>query len=168
MEYVEGRTLRNYLDEKFTSMNWLIKCDLTTQILSALRSMHRTGIVHEDLNPNNILVHQDSIKISDFGLSRRFKDQISYDTLPYDAPEVFNITGEISHSSEQIEKLKKCNVYSVGVLLWELYSGKKPFSDREYDAKLAEEIAQGLRENIVEGTPKEYSNIYTSKLFILF
>jgi serine/threonine protein kinase len=148
-------------------MDWEIKTTFALEISRAIESMHQKGIVHEDLNSNNILVHQDSILISDFGLSRRFKGQSLYDTLPYDAPEGFNITHENSHSSEQIEKLKKCNVYSVGVLLWEVSSGKKPFSDREYNANLAEEIAQGLRESIAEDTLKEYSNIYTSKLFIL-
>ncbi|GBC32495.1 Piwi domain-containing protein [Rhizophagus irregularis DAOM 181602=DAOM 197198] len=163
MSYTEGRTLRNYLNERFSLMGWEIKCRFACEISNAIRSMHNNGVVHEDLNSNNILVHQDSIRISDFGLSRRIKNKnkISYDTLPYDAPEVFNIKVEKWYSSKQIEKLKKCNVYSVGVLLWELYSGKIPFSDREYDANLAKEIAQGLRENIVEGTPEEYSNIYT-------
>ncbi|GBC00845.1 hypothetical protein RclHR1_39950001, partial [Rhizophagus clarus] len=159
---VEGGTLRNYLHEKFPSMDWQIKCKFAIEILSAIESMHEKGIVHEDLNSNNILVDRVSIKISDFGLSRRFKDQSSYDTLPYDAPEGFlNITNENLYSSGQIEKLKKCNVYSVGVLLWELSSGKRPFSDREYNADLEKEIAKGLRESIVEGTLKEYSNIYT-------
>jgi len=45
-----------------------------------------------------------------------------------------------------------------------LSSGKKPFADYEYDVALAIEISQkGLREDIIEGTPEEYSNLYTSK-----
>ncbi|GES99674.1 piwi domain-containing protein [Rhizophagus clarus] len=162
MDYAEGGTLRNYLNEKFSSMDWQSKCEFAFEIIMAIKSMHEEGIVHEDLNSNNILVHHDSIKISDIGLSRRFKDTSSYDTLPYDAPEgFFNIVNEKLHLSEQIEKLKKCNVYSVGVLLWEMSSGKKPFSDREYNTDLAKEIAQGLRESKVEGIPEEYFDICT-------
>ncbi|CAB4388303.1 unnamed protein product [Rhizophagus irregularis] len=123
-------------------MGWEIKCRFGCEISNAIRYMHINGVVHEDLNSNNILVHQNSIRISDFGLSRRIKNKskISYDALPYDAPEVFNIKVEKWYLPEQIEKLKKCNVYSVRVLLWELYSGKIPFPDREYNANLAKEI----------------------------
>ena len=59
--------------------------------------------------------------------------------------------------------MKKNDVYSIGVLFWELSSGKKPFADKEYDLFLAMEIAQGLREDVVKGTPEEYSNLYASK-----
>ncbi|CAB5388779.1 unnamed protein product [Rhizophagus irregularis] len=103
---------------------------------------------------------------ADFGLSKRIKstDQISFDTVPYDAPEGFNITGgilqDVNRENKQTEKLKKRDVYSTGVLLWELSSGKRPFTDKEYNISLAREIFQGLREGIVEGTPKEYSNLY--------
>lgn len=167
MGYAKGETLRNYLKEKFHIMDWQDKCSLAMELTCAIVSMHNEGIIHEDLNSNSILVVRDSIRIIDFGLSRRFKDQSLYDTLPYDAPERFNIISENLHSPEQIEKLKKCNVYSIGVLLWELTSGKRPFSDREYNENLADEITRGLRESIVEGTSEVYSNVYISKLFIL-
>src|SRR5688572_3089647 len=70
MDYTEGGTLRNYLSEKFSLMDWEIKCSFALEISAAIRSMHEKGIVHEDLNSNNIIVHKDSIRISDFGLSR--------------------------------------------------------------------------------------------------
>ena len=47
--------------------------------------------------------------------------------------------------------------------IWELSSGKKPFNDREYDLSLSADIIKGLRENIVEETPEDYFNLYTSK-----
>ncbi|GBC08282.1 hypothetical protein RclHR1_00800009 [Rhizophagus clarus] len=109
---------RNYLKGIFDGLaNY--RCIFAIELSCTIESMHKTGIVHEDLNSNNMLVDRVSIKISDFGRqSRRFKDQSSHDTLPYDAPEgFFNVTGEKSQKLEQIEKLKKCNVCRVGELL---------------------------------------------------
>jgi serine/threonine protein kinase len=60
----------------------------------------------------------------------------------------------------------KSDVYSVGVLLWEISSGLPPFDadDKQYhDVSLALEILQGLRETVVPDTPDEYVKIYTSK-----
>jgi len=108
------------------------------------------------------------------GLSKRIKDVNRtslnlFDTIPYTDPRGINIEERPSSTlgeEKQIEKYElneKSDVYSVGVLLWELSSGKKPFADKEYDSFLAKEIAQGLREAVVEGTPEEYYILYESK-----
>src|SRR5688572_6487596 len=120
-------------------------------------------MVHKDLHSSSIFIRQDSIKLADFGLSKRIKvmSQISinsFDTIPYNDPEVFkNVNSPDGNSpgeDKQVEKLKQSDVYSVGVIFWELSSGKKPFADREYDLFLAMEIAQGFREGIIESTPE--------------
>ncbi|POG75328.1 hypothetical protein GLOIN_2v990485 [Rhizophagus irregularis DAOM 181602=DAOM 197198] len=58
---------------------------------------------------------------------------------------------------------EKSDIYSIGVLLWEISSGQPPFyvEDEEYDVGLAVEISQGLRETVVPDTPEEYVKIYT-------
>lgn len=56
---------------------------------------------------------------------------------------------------------EKSDIYSIGVLLWEISSGQKPFSNVPYDFSLAVQISQGLRENIVPDTPIYYSKLYT-------
>ena len=60
----------------------------------------------------------------------------------------------------------KSDIYSIGVLFWQLSSGCRPFyhdDDVPYDASLTMEIMEGKRENAVEGTPAEYINLYTGK-----
>lgn len=174
-EYAEGSSLRNYLKEKFHSLNWQDKYGLAQQLSGAINYLYERGIVHKNLHSNSVLIHQDSIKLADFGLSKRIKDASRtslkfFDTIPYTDPQEINIEEKPSivlRKDKKIEKYElneKSDVYSVGVLLWELSSGKKPFAEREYDSNLAKEILQGLREVIVEGTPEKYSDLYSSKL----
>ncbi len=63
---------------------------------------------------------------------------------------------------------KKSDVYSVGILLWEISSGRPPFhiEGEQHDVSLIYEILQGLREKIIPGTPEDYINIYTGKYII--
>ncbi|EXX54863.1 Tpk3p [Rhizophagus irregularis DAOM 197198w] len=159
VEYAEGGTLRNYLEKNFLSLNWINKYELAIQLSVAVEFLHERGIVHKDLHSRSILVHQNSIRLADSGLSKRINNssQTWLDTIPYSDPRGFDIE---EMSSGAFELNEKSDVYSVGVLLWELSSGKKPFSDKVYNSFLAKEITQGLREVIVDGTPKGYYNLY--------
>jgi serine/threonine protein kinase len=98
------------------------------------------------------------IKLADFGLSRRL-DEVSNPT---------NIYGMVPYTDPQLFKYqkasKKSDVYSVGVLLWEISSGQKPFKsdDNCNQAVLIYKILDGKRETPISGTPMDYINIYTS------
>jgi hypothetical protein len=60
---------------------------------------------------------------------------------------------------------KKSDVYSVGVLMWQISSGREPFKDEgyDYDARLTLAILSGEREKVIDGTPFEYSELYRGK-----
>jgi serine/threonine protein kinase len=80
---------------------------------------------------------------------------VSYDIVPYMEPKrILDLKFPYTKSSD---------IYSFGVLMWELYSRKKPFAEKEYNSLFAMEINKGLRESILDGTPEKYSNLYTSK-----
>ena len=112
------------------------------------------------------------IKLADFGLSRRLTEasntvQDIFGTVPYIDPQYFK---KQSNDKNYILN-KKSDVYSVGVLLWEISSGQKPFESYNEScylkAKLLCEISNGKRELPIPDTPIDYVNIYESMSYII-
>jgi serine/threonine protein kinase len=107
--------------------------------------------------------------LADFGLSKRIEDSSNlqsklFGIIPYVDPKCFNGGSDL----EQTYSLnKKSDIYSVGVLLWEISSGQLPFKGKQYNIGLAFSILQGLRETPVANTPEDYIKVYTGKYYIL-
>lgn len=126
MEMVEGHTLREYLDEsgKFGVAQTL---QYLTAILGALAAAHKLGIIHRDIKPENILISNDGrIKIADFGLAH---GALIGSTMTAESSVVL---GSVSYlSPEQVQRGisdSRSDVYSTGILAYELLVGEKPFS----------------------------------------
>ncbi|CAI2167530.1 10074_t:CDS:2 [Funneliformis geosporum] len=141
-------------DDKYFALK-SFNFDTVKEIVEEFK-LHRIVDFHDNIiRLYGITKDLGSIKLADFGLSKRIGNSNTNRSkskvqgiLPYIDPKRFD------HVSNE-----KCDVYSVGVLLWELSSGKKPFDG--YDSfKLFLELSNGKRENIVDGTPEEYSNLY--------
>ncbi|EXX66379.1 uncharacterized protein OCT59_024435 [Rhizophagus irregularis] len=160
MEYADSGSLNNYLKENFEKLVWEDKLKFAYQLASAVSCLHDEDIIHRDLHSNSVLVNQDTIKLADFGLSKRIeastkKKKDLFGVVPYIDPKKF--------SNKSYSLNKKSDVYSIGVLLWEISSGKPPFylEEESYDDCLSVQIMQGHRETTVPDTPIEYVKLYT-------
>jgi serine/threonine protein kinase len=98
--------------------------------------------------------------LADFGLSKKIAEESSNATnifgiIPYIDPKSFN--------NQQYKLNEKSDMYSIGVLMWQISSGHKPFYDIKYDANLILGILNGKREKNISGTSTEYYNLYRGK-----
>lgn len=123
MEYIDGITLKEYIEMQQV-LDWKETLHLTTQILTALQHAHENGIVHRDIKPQNIMLLQDgTIKVTDFGIARfssnatRTMTEQAIGSVHYIAPE--QARGDKTDG--------KTDIYSVGVMMYEMLTGKLPF-----------------------------------------
>lgn len=123
MEYVDGITLKEYLDQQ-REVKWKEAIHFTVQILRALQHAHEKGIVHRDIKPQNIMLLQDgTIKVMDFGIARFARSETrtmtdkAIGSVHYIAPE--QARGDLTD--------EKADIYSVGVMLYEMITGQLPF-----------------------------------------
>lgn len=123
MEYIDGITLKQYIEQEGV-IRWQEAVHFTIQILLALEHAHQKGIVHRDIKPQNIMLLQNgTIKVADFGIARFLQSETTTMTdkaigsVHYIAPE--QARGDYITD--------KADIYSVGVMLYEMLTGKLPF-----------------------------------------
>ena len=123
MEYVEGITLKEYIEQRRV-IPWKEAVHFLTQILRALQHAHDRGVVHRDIKPQNImLLHSGNIKVTDFGIARfsrsetRTMTENAIGSVHYISPE--QARGDFTDG--------KTDIYSLGVVLYEMLTGELPF-----------------------------------------
>ena len=125
MEYIEGFTLRDVIAEQGAlGVNESLR--YFAPVLSAMSAAHKSGILHRDIKPENILISKDGrVKVADFGLA---KGAQLGSTLTVESSVIL---GSVSYlSPEQVERGlsdMRSDVYSLGIVLFEMLTGKKPF-----------------------------------------
>ncbi len=177
MEFCDGITLKDYIKQKGV-IDWEEAAFFTAQILKALQHAHEKGIVHRDIKPQNIILMNDgSLKVADFGIARFSRSEQKTITdkaigsVHYISPE--QARGDNTDG--------KSDIYSVGVLLYEMTTGKLPFqadsavsvaimqlqNEAVKPTEINNLIPKGLEQIILSSMQKEPSNRYPTAFDML-
>ncbi len=166
MEHVDGETLKSYMDKKNRKLSFEESLGFVEQILLALEHAHSKGVIHRDIKPHNMLVLKNGfLKVTDFGIAKTPSgDTISLTdkalgTVYYISPEQASgkETGTFS------------DIYSVGVMLYEMATGKLPFNadtpvsvamkqindDPEPPCSVCPELPRGMEQIILKAMNKD-------------
>jgi serine/threonine protein kinase len=138
LDYAEGGSLRNYLDKSYNELYWDKKIVFINDTIFGLKHIHEKEIIHRDLHIGNILKFKYKTVITDMGLCKPVSENAGigiYGILPYIAPEI--LRGQ--------NYTKASDIYSFGVIMYEIISGLPPYHDLSHDVNLAIKICQGLR-----------------------
>jgi serine/threonine protein kinase len=147
LEYADGGTLSDYIQRGNTDRATLDI--ITADILAGLQYLHANDIIHRDIKPSNILLFKDGdsyrAKIADFGIAKNINATMAstqlIGTMEYMAPEYFT-TGQVTKASD---------MWSIGVMLVELYSGVHPFG-KNNQGVTNEQIIQNILNKSVDTT----------------
>jgi serine/threonine protein kinase len=132
MEYIEGETLKEYLDRKGKLNDDEIKT-IFSQMLEAVGYVHEQNLVHRDIKPSNFMIDKKGkVKLMDFGIAKTLDPASSeytqtgtgmqMGTPMYMSPEQIKSTKEVTFSAD---------IYSLGVVLWQMVAGRKPYNLNE-------------------------------------
>ncbi|GBB98846.1 hypothetical protein RclHR1_03340007 [Rhizophagus clarus] len=149
--------LTRYITSGFYNINWSLKLGRLKDTIRGLVEIHKGNIIHRDLHSGNILIRVGA-KICDLGTSKSATESTTeltdneeeiYGIIPYVAPEV--LQGK--------KYTRASDIYSFGMIMWEVMVGRRPFWDRKHDTELIIEICDGLRPPIVTNAPDGYIDL---------
>ena len=173
MEYVEGKTLKKYINEK-QRLSWQTALSYAIQICKALEEAHRNGIVHRDIKPHNMILTENGVlKVTDFGIARASSANTTTMTKDTTMGSVHYFSPEQARGGYTDAK---SDIYSLGVVLYEMLTGKVPFDgdtpvaiavkhiqlEPVRPTKLIPTIPLGVEAVVLKAMSKEPSKRYNS------
>jgi tetratricopeptide (TPR) repeat protein len=131
MELLKGKDLKTVLDEE-GAMSLAIKLDILIQISKGLSYAHSKNVIHRDIKPANIVIRDDNlVKITDFGIAHLESSQMTYTGMIFGTPDYM--------SPEQVNSKEvdcRSDIFSTGIILYQVMTGKKPFLGSSISAVL--------------------------------
>ena len=172
MEYVDGKTLKNLI-KKRGALNLTESIDIMMQLTSGIACAHDSYIIHRDIKPQNVMILEDGrVKITDFGIAMALNNNELTQTNSVMGSVHYLPPEQASGSGSTI----KSDIYSLGILMFELLTGKVPFKG-ENAVEIAikhmkdqipsvcsinEKIPQSVENIILKACAKNPKNRYTS------
>lgn len=142
MELVEGVDLKCFMDNNGGRLTWKECVKFTEEILLAVQHAHEHGIIHRDIKPQNIMLMKDgSIKVMDFGIARFSRSGVhtavdkAMGSVHYISPE--QAKGDVTDA--------KADIYSIGIMMYEMLSGQLPFVGESNVAVAIKQISEDAR-----------------------
>ncbi|GES93592.1 kinase-like domain-containing protein [Rhizophagus clarus] len=161
LDYAEGGNFDHWTNKNYKNFDWSYKLTTLWNIVKGLKGIHQKQMVHNDFHTGNILlsvlyvnnINDNSIYISDMGLCGKVDDinqNNIYGVMPYVAPEI--LKGKLYTQA--------ADIYSFGMIMYFVATGKQPFSNCAHDKYLALKICNGIRPEINEPEiPKCYGDL---------
>ena len=163
MELVRGVRVTEYCDQN--NLDTRRRLELFVQICSAIQHAHQKGVIHRDIKPSNILVTMhDGVpvpKVIDFGIAKAIEGRLTDQTLFTAYEQIIGTPAYMSPEQAEMSGLDvdtRSDIYSLGVLLYELLTGRTPFDAKELVKSGLDEMRRTLREK----EPQRPSNILTT------
>ncbi|RHZ47028.1 hypothetical protein Glove_595g7 [Diversispora epigaea] len=160
LDYAPNGDLNHFLRKNFKKVTWKKKLNLFRDIIIGIKLLHDKKIVHCDLHSGNILIITNDFKavISDLGFSQRVTSNSENSKKPQ--PQMY---GVISYMASELFKGQSysyaSDIYSLGMIMWQLTSGHRPFHDREHGPILILDILDGKRPKTTKDTPECWENL---------
>lgn len=174
-EFIDGRTLKELMKDEPPTMSSAL--EIAIQVASALDAAHKLGIVHRDIKPANIMVRQDGIvKVVDFGIAKisaNFSTEQTdpeMPTIPMGRTQPGMMVGTPKYMSPEQARGHavdtRSDIFSFGIVMYELFSGKRPFSGEEAVDLISSIIKDEppSMASFVDGLPKQLDRIVEKAL----
>lgn len=146
MQYSSEGSLREFLNKHYAGLTLYEKFSILKNIACGLKDLHKESRLHQNLHPGNIImIEKTTPNLTDFGICKpielyKSSDENIYGVLPYVAPELLTVP-KYSYDTD---------IYSFGIIMYEVLTGLPPYHDVSHDGALALKIVEGERPEIKE------------------